>query len=375
MEKTFADFFAGIGLAELGLRADGWRCKFATDADPSKKEMWLAQFTSGRYVLDDIHALRASQIPNVSLWWASFPCTDVSLAGNRAGLAGEQSGAVLGLLRLLREKDGQRPPVVVLENVTGFISSHGGSDFEELVRQLNGIGYTCDAFLLNALHFVPQSRPRLFIVGVFDAPSTKEIGLAVSLRDPALMSPQLASFIVGHDDLDWMISSLPSPPRRKTKLPDLLERLDSESRWWWSTERVDYLQSQMSPRHRQLVAQFKSRREIKYLTAYRRMRNGRSMAEVRGDDIAGCLRTPRGGSSRQIVIAAGGGRVRARFMTPREYARLMGVGNFRIEAADYKAYFGFGDAVCVPAVSWISKWVLKPLVTPGKVARDVTQIV
>ena len=84
--------------------------------------------------------------------------------------------------------------------------------------------------------------------------------------------------------------------------------------------------------------------------------------EVRFDGVAGCLRTPRGGSARQIVLAAGQGRLRLRWMSPREYARLQGAGDYRWppDTADSRVLFGFGDAVCVPAVQWIDDHVLTP---------------
>ena len=85
------------------------------------------------------------------------------------------------------------------------------------------------------------------------------------------------------------------------------------------------------------------------------------MAEVRVDGIAGCLRTARGGSSRQFVLQMGEGMVRARHMTAAEYARLQGAGDFRIRVPDTQAIFGFGDAVCVPAVQWVDRQVLTPL--------------
>jgi DNA (cytosine-5)-methyltransferase 1 len=361
VKLTFADFFAGIGLAELGLRVAGWKCVFANDIDKKKHEMWKEHFKRGPYVRCDIHDLRADSIPEATLWWASFPCTDVSLAGYRAGLAGSQSGAIFGLLRLLREKDGQRPPLVVLENVTGFVSSHKGADFEETIRQLNGIGYACDAFLLDAIHFVPQSRPRLFIVGVYDEPPSRTVQYALNARPAALKSEQLTSFMATHDDLEWTILDIPAPPTTRRPLSKLVERLDDASHYWWAHERVQYLLDQMSPKHREVIEDLQSKPGLNYATAYRRMRKAKSMAEVRADGIAGCLRTPRGGSSRQILIACGNGKVRVRFMTPREYARLMGARKFTIEVADNQAYFGFGDAVCVEVVKWIAENVLNPL--------------
>jgi DNA (cytosine-5)-methyltransferase 1 len=86
------------------------------------------------------------------------------------------------------------------------------------------------------------------------------------------------------------------------------------------------------------------------------------MAELRTDGIAGCLRTPRGGSGRQILFKAGKGHYKVRLLTARECARLQGVpDDYVIDVTLNKALFGFGDAVCVPAVEWIAKHYLTPL--------------
>lgn len=212
------------------------------------------------------------------------------------------------------------------------------------------------------MHFVPQSRPRLFIVAVYDQPDTKDVREALSQRDSALKSPQLTTFITEDRDLRWTILDIPPPPRASLRLSSIVNRLPVSSPYWWSDDRVQYLLSQMSERHRAAVGFLRSQANVNYATAYRRMRKGKSMAEVRADGIAGCLRTPKGGSSRQILVAAGKGDIRARFMTPREYARLMGAPQYRIGVPDNQAYFGFGDAVCVPAVKWIAQQVLNPLV-------------
>jgi len=85
------------------------------------------------------------------------------------------------------------------------------------------------------------------------------------------------------------------------------------------------------------------------------------MAELRNDGVAGCLRTPRGGSGRQILVKAGYGKVRVRLLTPRECARLMGADDFVINVPLNQALFGFGDAVCVPVIAWIARNYLNPL--------------
>ena len=85
------------------------------------------------------------------------------------------------------------------------------------------------------------------------------------------------------------------------------------------------------------------------------------------DGLAGCLRTPRGGSSKQIVFSAGAGKIRMRWMTPREYARLQGCPDYPIQVDRNEALWGFGDAVCVPVISWIAGNVLSQLFPAARV--------
>src|ERR1035438_7770985 len=90
-EKCFAEFFAGIGLMRVGLEQAGWRIVFANDIDEDKRRMYYDHFgDSGEFILGDVHKLEPGEIPDAALATASFPCNDLSLAGARAGLAGEQ---------------------------------------------------------------------------------------------------------------------------------------------------------------------------------------------------------------------------------------------------------------------------------------------
>jgi DNA (cytosine-5)-methyltransferase 1 len=116
----------------------------------------------------------------------------------------------------------------------------------------------------------------------------------------------------------------------------------------------------MSRKHRAIADAMISGKKTTYGTVFRRVRRGRSMAELRTDGIAGCLRTPRGGSGRQILFAAGKGRYAVRLLTPRECARLMGADGFTITGTLNQALFGFGDAVCVPVIRWIAQNYLTP---------------
>jgi DNA (cytosine-5)-methyltransferase 1 len=367
-ERGFLEFFAGIGLVRLGLEAAGWRPVWANDIDQQKRDMYNTHFgdAANHFELGDIHWLDAGEIPDADLATASFPCTDLSLAGGRRGLDGEHSSAFFGFVNVLDDMGDRRPPVIMLENVCGFLNSRGGADFREAMLRLNELGYSVDPFILDAKWFVPQSRPRLFVVGSNmasnDSDSWSLVGESSRIR-PAAVS----EFIAAHPDIRWSVRDLPDPPHYSRKqLDDILEDLPEDNPQWWTSERADYLYNQMSDKHKEIANSWIARKEWSYGTVFRRVRTQsdgtkRSMAELRGDGLAGCLRTPKGGSARQILFKAGHGRYAARLITPRECARLMGARNFRMDAPTTQALFGFGDAVCVPAIAWIARNYLNPL--------------
>lgn len=354
-KMTFAEFFAGIGLMRIGLERVGWRVAFANDIDEDKWRMYRDHFgDTGEFVLGDVHQLDPSAVPTVALATASFPCNDLSLAGARKGLAGVQSSAFWGFIETLKKLGNRRPSLVLLENVTGFLTSHDGDDFRDALLALNRLGYAVDAFVIDAVRFVPQSRQRLFVVGTktSDVPSLNE---TPKFHESEVRPPILADFILWNPEINWSIRRLPPLPTSQLHLENILESIPLNSPIWWSRERCDYLLNQMSPKHRSLVDAMIQGSRTSYGTVFRRIRNGRSMAEVRTDQIAGCLRTPRGGSGRQILIAAGFGCFAVRLLTPRECARLMGADDFIINVKSNQALFGFGDAVCVPVIEWIAR--------------------
>lgn len=124
--KLFAEFFAGIGLMRLGLEKAGWQIAYANDIDPTKENIYSKHFNDpeNHFHLGDIHKLKGSQVPNVSLATASFPCTDLSLAGRREGLSGRQSSAFWGFVSVLEDMGERRPPIVLLENINGFLTPY-----------------------------------------------------------------------------------------------------------------------------------------------------------------------------------------------------------------------------------------------------------
>jgi DNA (cytosine-5)-methyltransferase 1 len=354
---TVAEFFAGIGLVRLALERRGFRVAFANDIDEDKQEIYRDNFGADDFHLGDIHCLDAAEIPSCDLFTASFPCNDLSLAGARAGLAGGQSSAFWGLVRILENLHERRPPLVMLENVPGFLNSHGGEDFAAALGALNGLGYACDAFLLDAAHFVPQSRLRMFVLAKRGVAGRPASDVPTSPLRPA----RLVDFMRARPQIRWDVAPLPAPPVREHSLKAILEKLPANNPAWWSRERADYFMGQLSDRHAAVAKEMIEGSSLRFATAFRRVRNGRSMAELRSDGIAGCLRTPRGGSGRQILLKAGKGRYQVRLLTARECARLQGAPeSFEINVGLNQALFGFGDAVCVPAVEWIAEHYLLP---------------
>ncbi len=362
---TFAEFFAGIGLMRMALEHQGWIIVYANDIDAKKYEMYRGQFpdADSHFELGDIHKIRGNSIPTVTLATASFPCNDLSLAGAREGLKGKQSSAFWGFIQIIEEMECNRPLIILLENVIGFLTSHGGLDFYGAITALNKLGYSVDAFVIDALSFVPQSRQRLFVVGIKgDYSNHRHKTKLESIRESVLRPKKLTEFIVTHPNILWNIRELPDISSRRSNIQNILDDLSEDASEWWSSDRTDYLLNQMSIRHRQIADKMITGEEWSYGTIFRRIRNKQSMAELRTDGIAGCLRTPRGGSGRQILFKAGHGKYFARLLTPRECSRLMGASDYHIDVPLNQALFGFGDAVCVPVIEWIAQHYLNPIV-------------
>ncbi|MGB8647075.1 MAG: DNA (cytosine-5-)-methyltransferase [Anaerolineae bacterium] len=362
--KTVAEYFAGIGLVRMGLETCGWRVVFANDFAEKKFELYKGFFPGAdkHYVVDDIWNLDPRQIPEAMLATCSFPCIDLSLAGNRSGIHGEHSSAFWGFERILKAQDASAPPLVLVENVPGWLSSNKGADFRLTVKSLNDLGYACDVLTLDALRFTPQSRLRVFLVGarfpVLTHPDT------LVKRPPSLLPDALRRSVLVNDDLKWFHLELPRPPAlHASGLGNIIEDLeDSDPRWWGESEVTRHL-AMMDEPHRRRVDMFLDQDRFTYRTFFRRRRKGQLRAEVRPDDLSGCLRTAVGGSGVQFLVRSGRGTIKMRAMTAREYARLQGVLDpYPIAANGVQALTGFGDAVCVPVISWIGQHVLNPLI-------------
>ena len=364
-QLSVSEYFAGIGLVRMGLQPLGWKVVFANDISSKKFDMYRDFFpdTKEHYRVDDIFKLNPADIPTTTLATCSFPCIDLSLAGNMNGIIdGSHSGAFWGFINILKAQGDSSPPLVMVENVPGWLYSNSGKDFRITVQALNELGYSCDVFVLDALRFTPQSRLRVFLVGskLVNSQSTPELILD---RPNSLSSAHLKKCIEENKDLQWFYIDLPEPPPlNKSGLSKIVEKIDHTDKRWWTPEEVARHLAMMSDLHRERVENLSHKEMISYRTFYRRRREDGQRAEVRDDDLSGCLRTAVGGSGKQFLIEMGAGDLKMRAMTPREYARLQGVPDtYKISIKGVQALTGFGDAVCVPAISWIAENILNPL--------------
>lgn len=363
----FYEFFAGGGMARSGL-GSAWTCLFSNDFDRKKSDSYRANWRGGELVTADVGSLAVADLPGrADLAWASFPCQDLSLAGGGAGLAGERSGTFWPFWRLMEglRTEGRAPGIVVLENVCGTLTSHGGKDFATIGRSLRSAGYSFGAVIIDAALFVPQSRPRLFIVGVCE---TLQVPAMLTADGPTqpwhTLGVQRAARLVPADG--WIWWSMPSPKKRRTTFADLIEDAPDSVEWHTPAETRKLL-GMMSEVNREKVRQAQRTGERCVGTIYKRTRRdetGRKTqrAEVRFDGLAGCLRTPAGGSSRQLVVIVEGRAVHSRLMSSREAARLMGLADSYTLPDNYnEAYHLIGDGVAVPVVRHLAKNVLEPM--------------
>lgn len=364
-----AEFFAGVGLVRKALEQSGFRVVFANDIDQRKRDIYALNFDPTVYLRGDVRKVCGSDVPDIELATASFPCTDLSLAGNRAGLDGKESSLLAEFLRVLDEMGTRRPKAALIENVIGFATSKGGEDLRITIASLNRLGYDCDFVVLDARHFVPQSRPRLFIVATVPGLVDKS-----EWRPSELRPSWVFKFAKTYPYLRLQALPLTEPPPVEAgrALKDVLDDIPPTDSQWWDVKRLGAFLSSLSTINAERLDLMRCGKQMQYATAYRRTRNGAPVWEIRSDDISGCLRTARGGSSKQAVVEAGIGTARVRWMTAREYARLQGAPDFNWGAAtESQAKFALGDAVCVPAVAWLVKNYLVPLVTEPEAKKDV----
>lgn len=378
----FYEFFAGGGMARAGLGPE-WECLFSNDFDHKKSSAYMQNWGEGELRTCDVGTVKPESLPGrANLVWASFPCQDLSLAGGGAGLRGDRSGTFWPFWDVVKGLISQNraPEIIALENVCGTLTSHQGKDFEAICTAFNDAGYHFGAMVVDAVLFVPHSRPRLFVIGV-----RGDIGLPIDIyRHGPSAQWHPRAMRTAHENLPprlkqrWVWWDMPIPNNREATFADLVED-DPDSVQWHTREETQGLLSMMSEINRAKVKEAQKQAKETGLrlvgTIYRRTRrdeNGAKVqrAEIRFDDVAGCLRTPAGGSSRQLIMVVDAKRVRSRLISSRETARLMGLPDSYILPPNYnEAYHLTGDGVAVPVVHHIAQNIFTPLLADMELAR------
>lgn len=353
----FLEFFAGSGLVAQGL-SGYFQPAWANDICAKKAAVYTANHGAEHFYLGSISDVNGADLPEAPLAWASFPCQDLSLAGLTGGIHAARSGLVWEWLRIIDEMP-SRPPVLVAENVAGLVSVAGGEHYRALHQALAERGYVAGAMLIDAARWVPQSRQRVFIVAV-NAESA--IPPELVSQSPNWLHPEAICKAAGGLD-DWVWWSMPEPPLRKQNLSDVIE--------WDAPFAAPETEARnlelISLRHRKILEQLPDAKPFA-APGYKRTRNGKQVLELRFDNLSGCLRTPEGGSSRQVIVIKQNGQLHSRLLTVREAARLMGVPEaYKIPGSYNDGYKAMGDAVAVPVAAWLAKNLLLPLV---KAAHD-----
>lgn len=335
---TMHEFFAGSGLVAYGLKGM-FTPVWANDISEQKAAVYRANFGYEHFVLNDIKKVKGYDLPYANLSWASFPCQDLSLAGSLGGIHASRSGLVWEWLRILDEME-RKPKVLLLENVSGLLSTNGGNNYRVLHTALVERGFDCGAIVLNASYFVPQSRPRVFIIAV-------EHGCKIPddlMSSTPCWLHNKAAIELGHSLPGWIWWKTEKPPRRHKMLKDIVE--DGVP-----FDKDDVLR--LVPERHQIKL---DELDTTYATGYRRTRHGEQQLELRFDGIAGCLRTPEGGSSKQYLVVKKNGETHARLLTVREAARLMGApDSFSLPGSYNDGYKAMGDAVALPVARFIGE--------------------
>lgn len=165
--RTYGSLFSGIGGLDLGFeRATGATCRWQVELDP-----WCRQVLTKHWPQavrhDDVRAVGAHNLDRVDCIIGGFPCTDVSNAGKRAGLDGEESGLWREYARILREL---RPDYAYIENVAALLAR----GMVDVLGELAALGYDAEWRTLRASDVgAPHQRDRIFILAHTNGPGLR----------------------------------------------------------------------------------------------------------------------------------------------------------------------------------------------------------
>lgn len=336
----FIDLFAGIGGLRLGFEALGGKCVFTSEWDKWSQETYRRNFPDGddHVMAGDVRPYGAtpSLIPDFDVLLAGFPCQPFSLAGvskknslgRKHGFDDEKQGNLFFEIESILRY--HRPAAFLLENVKHLQRHDGGRTFAVIRRTLEKeLGYTIDFRVISSAPWVPQKRERIFIVGF-----REDVGFSFdnfdSVLPPEAEWPKLGSILQSHNEID----------SKYTLTPGL-----------WQ-----YLQD--------------------YRLKHESKGNGFGYSMFGPESVTRTLSARYHKDGSEILIEQKG--TRPRRLTPTECARLMGFEHsgreWFIPVSDTQAYRQFGNAVAVPKVEAIARymepWLRKALALENDPVRQ-----
>lgn len=337
----FIDLFAGIGGLRIGFEAIGGKCVFTSEWDRFAQQTYAKNFPddADHVFAGDIRPYGAdpSLIPEFDVLLAGFPCQPFSLAGvskknslgRRHGFADEKQGNLFFEIESILKH--HRPAAFLLENVKHLQRHDGGNTFEVIRRTLQDeLGYAIDWRVVSSQPWVPQKRERIFIAGF-----RKDVGFSFADFEREIPDesawPKLGSILQSHNEID----------PKYTLTPKL-----------WA-----YLQA--------------------YREKHSRAGNGFGYGMFDENGVTRTLSARYHKDGSEILVEQKGRRPRR--LTPRECARLMGFEAadraWQIPVSDTQAYRQFGNAVVVPAVAAIARYmapfISKAQTAPQQIMRRV----
>lgn len=341
----FIDLFAGIGGFRMAFDRQGGECVFTSEWDRHAQTTYYANFECSHEVAGDITQVPVEEIPEHDLLIGGFPCQPFSIAGvskkNALGrphgfLDKTQGTLFFDVARILEH---HRPTAFLLENVKNLVSHDRGRTFKVILETLGRLGYTVAYRVLDASHWVPQHRERIFLVGTRNG---------VEFSFDAVDVPDGPAPVLGEILHPENGSEEPEPPYTVGDLAEVAEKYTLTPKLW------AYLQ--------------------KYAEKHRAKGNGFGFGLVGPDDRARTLSARYYKDGSEILIRQEDNRPRR--LTPRECARLMGFDQpgyrpFEIPVSDTQAYRQFGNAVAVPVVEAIARQLVPVMRGEGELAGQI----
>lgn len=338
---TFIDLFAGIGGTRLGFESAGGRCLFTSEYDKYCVQTYKANFRPDHEIAGDIKVVDPASIPDHDVLVAGFPCQPFSIAGvskknalGRAhGFACETQGTLFfDIERILEVK---KPKAFMLENVRNLKSHDKGQTFQVIMRALRKLGYSVpDPAIIDARHWRPQHRERIFIVGFLKPTAFEFSRVPIPKANPTLRS-------VLHPENGKQLAEEPFTSGTKAQVNPKY----TLTRHLW-----------------QYLKNYKAKHEA--------AGNGFGYGLVTPDVVARTLSARYYKDGSEILISRGKGKVPRR-LTPRECARLMGFPDtFQIPVSDTQAYKQFGNSVVVPVIEAIAQAMAPHVVALKSQMRD-----